>query len=347
MIYSAGRQVNGHTLVDLVPPHDNMHKLYVSKAVLWVRLSLNRTTLKASKLATNNGRFRMISPRPKQVDLYIFRQMNGTTPQVQTIYPTPFFQSSSHLAAQHANSTRPLYQLMVSHAVVPAKHGWNRIELTGPIQQWFRESANARNRLTLLIDCVGCGEWLQLDLTTRSSPSSRRRRGNSRTPNQSPPSMISINSPFHNNSSSPSFIAPTTRPMRHFQPFIVVNTRTKLRKRSRRHAYNCEDGVRQCCKQSLYVDFREIGWDEWIIFPKGYTANYCMGECVQHKTPDIMAFFHSYVVEEYRTKNPYASITPCCAPTKLSPISLIYFDQDGHIIKSDLPKMVVEECGCT
>ncbi|XP_017490265.1 PREDICTED: inhibin beta chain-like, partial [Rhagoletis zephyria] len=132
-------------------------------------------------------------------------------------------------------------------------------------------------------------------------------------------------------------------------PFVVITTRTKLKRRSRRHAYNCEDGkIKQCCKQSLYVDFSLLGWDDWIIYPKGYTANYCMGECVQlHRSPDVMAYFHSHVIEEYRMKNPYASITPCCAPTKLSSISLIYFDPEGHIIKSDLPKMVVDECGCT
>ncbi|KPM06703.1 Transforming growth factor beta like domain containing protein [Sarcoptes scabiei] len=120
------------------------------------------------------------------------------------------------------------------------------------------------------------------------------------------------------------------------------------KRRSRRHAYDCEDGFRQCCRQSLYVNFEELGWNDWILYPRGYHANYCMGECVRsHQTPDMMAYFHSHVLEEYRIKNPYASIVPCCAPTRLSSISLIYFDENRNIIKADLPKMVVNECGCT
>lgn len=42
----------------------------------------------------------------------------------------------------------------------------------------------------------------------------------------------------------------------------------------------------------------------------------------------------------------YASLQPCCAPTKFSSMSLIYFGPDMNIIKRDLPKMVVDECGC-
>lgn len=134
------------------------------------------------------------------------------------------------------------------------------------------------------------------------------------------------------------------------RPFLAVATEAagQRRGRGRRYTMTCGEGVTQCCKQSLYVSFEELGWDDWIIAPKGYYANYCVGECAgRPRTPDTFRYFHAHVLEEYRRRNPYASIAPCCAPTKLSPMSLIYFDPDQNIIKSDLPKMIVDDCGCT
>nr|XP_046917142.1 lateral signaling target protein 2 homolog [Dermatophagoides farinae] len=241
-------------------------------------------------------------------------------------------------------------------------------------------SGDHLNKLTLLIDCAGCNDLLGIDLgnmTTlmvRQSQQQRKQQQQQQQQQQyggnSSKSIISTfsNHHFHNHyhhhhhhhnnnlRNSSSKTTTTTKKLsrkgqhrkhRHFRPFLVLTTKIRSKRRHRRHAYNCDDGIRQCCKQSLYVNFEELGWNDWIIYPRGYHANYCMGECIQLRTPDMLAYFHSHVLEEYRIKNPYASITPCCAPTKLSSISLIYFDQNHHIIKADLPKMVVNECGCT
>uniref|UniRef100_A0A3B4VNE7 Bone morphogenetic protein 5 n=1 Tax=Seriola dumerili TaxID=41447 RepID=A0A3B4VNE7_SERDU len=38
--------------------------------------------------------------------------------------------------------------------------------------------------------------------------------------------------------------------------------------------------LRQACKKhELYVSFRDLGWQDWIIAPEGYAAFYCDGEC--------------------------------------------------------------------
>lgn len=308
-----------------MPPEDNLHKLSITNALLWVRLAVNRTELKRNPTIkrTKEGIY-----FDKPVTLYIFQVDNNTSSSSgrASIYPTPFFESNQ------TTGDRSSFQLLTKQRLhSPVRHGWIKIDLTRPARKWFAASAARQQALSLLIDCVGCNHLLEIDL--RSSP----------------PASQAVTASSHGHHLDRVGISSLRRKKdrRHFAPFVVITTRTKLRKRSRRHAYNCEDGIRQCCKQSLYVDFEELGWNDWIIFPKGYTANYCMGECVQLRTPDVLAYFHSHVLEEYRVKNPYASITPCCAPTKLSSISLIYFDQGGHIIKADLPKMVVDECGCT
>lgn len=130
------------------------------------------------------------------------------------------------------------------------------------------------------------------------------------------------------------------------RPFLVVKTEPPS-KRVRRRAVACSGAMPgECCKQELYVSFKDLGWDDWIIAPGGYRANYCRGNCSHYRTPDTYHNYHTHVMEEYRRLNKLVDMQPCCAPLRFSSMSLIYFDMDNNIIKRDLPKMVVEECGC-
>ncbi|GBP58026.1 Inhibin beta chain [Eumeta japonica] len=110
--------------------------------------------------------------------------------------------------------------------------------------------------------------------------------------------------------------------------------------RRRRRALECAAApAGLCCRESYYVSFHTLGWDDWIVAPEGYHANYCRGACA--RTPDTFVYYHTQVVEAARMP-----VAACCAPLRFSPLSLIYFGDDSNIIKRDLPEMVVEECGC-
>lgn len=131
-------------------------------------------------------------------------------------------------------------------------------------------------------------------------------------------------------------------------PFLMVYTDPTVARRVRRRALDCSLAVRgQCCKQRFYIKFQDIGWDSWIIAPGGYYANYCRGDCGGvHRTPDTYLNFYTQAIEDYRKAKHSSIFQPCCAPVKFSSMSLIYFTDDGNIIKRDLPKMVIDECGC-
>ncbi|NWS29629.1 GDF3 factor, partial [Polioptila caerulea] len=34
-----------------------------------------------------------------------------------------------------------------------------------------------------------------------------------------------------------------------------------------------------CKPRRLYISFSDVGWENWIIAPQGYLANYCRGDC--------------------------------------------------------------------
>lgn len=44
---------------------------------------------------------------------------------------------------------------------------------------------------------------------------------------------------------------------------------------------------------------------------------------------------------------PFANLKSCCVPTKLRPMSMLYYDDGQNIIKKDIQNMIVEECGCS
>lgn len=136
------------------------------------------------------------------------------------------------------------------------------------------------------------------------------------------------------------------------QPFMVAQVRLRdnyskhsLRKRSLR----CGDDVTVCCKRDFYIKFKDIQWDEWIIAPEGYHMNYCMGQCPQHLSgsPGIASSFHATVFSQLKVNGINTATTSCCIPTERRPLSMVYFNSQHNIVKTDVPDMIVESCGCT
>ncbi|XP_058507917.1 inhibin beta B chain [Solea solea] len=135
------------------------------------------------------------------------------------------------------------------------------------------------------------------------------------------------------------------------RPFLVVRARQVDGKhRIRKRGLEC-DGTSGglCCRQQFYIDFRLIGWNDWIIAPAGYYGNYCEGSCPAYMAgvPGSDSSFHTAVVNQYRMRGMSpGSVNSCCIPTKLSTMSMLYFDDEYNIVKRDVPNMIVEECGC-
>lgn len=135
------------------------------------------------------------------------------------------------------------------------------------------------------------------------------------------------------------------------RPFLVVRARQADGKhRIRKRGLECDGSSGGlCCRQQFYIDFRVIGWHDWIIAPAGYYGNYCEGSCPAYMAgvPGSASSFHTAVVNQYRMRGMTpGSFNSCCIPTKLSTISMLYFDDDYNIVKRDVPNMIVEECGC-
>uniref|UniRef100_A0A673B2Q1 TGF-beta family profile domain-containing protein n=1 Tax=Sphaeramia orbicularis TaxID=375764 RepID=A0A673B2Q1_9TELE len=110
--------------------------------------------------------------------------------------------------------------------------------------------------------------------------------------------------------------------------------------------YNTSEQKQACKKHELYVSFRDLGWQDWIIAPEGYAAFYCDGECSFPLNAHMNATNHAIVQTLVHLMFPDNVPKPCCAPTKLNAISVLYFDDSSNVILKKYRNMVVRSCGC-
>nr|ADD71155.1 myostatin [Procypris rabaudi] len=125
-------------------------------------------------------------------------------------------------------------------------------------------------------------------------------------------------------------------------PFMEVKISEGPKRIRRDSGLDCDENSSEsrCCRYPLTVDFEDFGWD-WIIAPKRYKANYCSGECdYMH----LQKYPHTHLVNK---ANPRGTAGPCCTPTKMSPINMLYFNGKEQIIYGKIPSMVVDRCGCS
>lgn len=102
-----------------------------------------------------------------------------------------------------------------------------------------------------------------------------------------------------------------------------------------------------CRKKSLYIDFEEIHYDDWIVQPKGYEAYQCQGKCFYPVADHLHPTKHAIMQTILHSMAPSRVPRSCCVPTRLSAISVLYIDDDGVLTyRYAYSDMVVAECGC-
>ncbi|XP_050527186.1 protein 60A [Daktulosphaira vitifoliae] len=111
---------------------------------------------------------------------------------------------------------------------------------------------------------------------------------------------------------------------------------------------NFADGFqsKSCQIQTLYVSFRDLEWQDWIIAPDGYGAFYCTGECNFPLNAHMNATNHAIVQTLVHLMSPLQVPKPCCAPTKMAQQAVLFFLEDNNVILKKYKNMIVKSCGC-
>ncbi|XP_026531374.1 growth/differentiation factor 7 [Notechis scutatus] len=102
----------------------------------------------------------------------------------------------------------------------------------------------------------------------------------------------------------------------------------------------------RCSRKALHVNFKELGWDDWIIAPLDYEAYHCDGVCDFPLRSHLEPTNHAIIQTLMNSMAPESTPPSCCVPSKLSPISILYTDSGNNVVYKQYEDMVVESCGC-
>lgn len=102
----------------------------------------------------------------------------------------------------------------------------------------------------------------------------------------------------------------------------------------------------RCSRKALHVNFKELGWDDWIIAPLDYEAYHCDGVCDFPLRSHLEPTNHAIIQTLMNSMAPDSTPPSCCVPSKLSPISILYIDAGNNVVYKQYEDMVVESCGC-
>ncbi|KAI0214806.1 Bone morphogenetic protein 6 [Lamellibrachia satsuma] len=91
-----------------------------------------------------------------------------------------------------------------------------------------------------------------------------------------------------------------------------------------------------CAKETFYVSFKDMGWQDWIVQPEGFEAAVCSGTC-----PDGVKFGPNNVNQKEKV-----SSEEKCSPSRLQSLSILHYDDNGNLTVSVLEDFIVAECGC-
>ncbi|XP_075293978.1 bone morphogenetic protein 8A [Opisthocomus hoazin] len=234
------------------------------------------------------------------------------------------------IAAEHSNRESELFLLDVQD-LRAGTEGWLVFDVTAASNHWL---VDRKYNLGLRL-YVETADGHSVD---PGSAGLLGRRG----PRSKQPFMVT----FFRASPSPGRVARAAKPPRRRQPKKTNDLPHPNKLPGIFDDVHAADGRQVCRRHELYVSFQDLGWLDWVIAPQGYSAYYCEGECAFPLDSCMNATNHAILQSLVHLMKPEAVPKACCAPTKLSATSVLYYDSNNNVILKKHRNMVVKSCGC-
>ncbi|CAF94162.1 unnamed protein product, partial [Tetraodon nigroviridis] len=246
-----------------------------------------------------------------------------------------------------------LVGLLTPSALVPSSHSWKVFNMTDPLLSWLRHKTAARIRHKRLLRRTKEAKRKRRLLLPDTSVHARGEREQDLS--ERALLLIFSHTGSDETSKAKATLLHTAEQSKFLSPAEAGQARWPRRRRSKRG--HREQAVRSlqaskkggdktlCRRVDLRVDFNKIGWGSWIIFPKKYNAYRCEGSCPGPLGEDLNPTNHAYMQSLLKHYHPERVASPCCAPTKMSPLSMLYYES-GEMLLRHHEDMIVDECGC-
>lgn len=218
---------------------------------------------------------------------------------------------------------QPIFRLIDSQVVDARRNTSVSLDVHPAVERWLRKGGASENH-GLLVEVVG-------DETMKKVEHVRLRR----SVDESHDSWV-IN--------RPTLFIYTDDGKNKMATANQIIERRERRAATRKHRR--KDGRENCRRHPLYVDFVDVGWNDWIVAPPGYDAFYCHGECPFPLADHLNSTNHAIVQNLVHSTNPSQVPKACCVPTALSSISMLYLDEENKVVLKNYQDMAVLGCGC-
>lgn len=272
-----------------------------------------------------------------------------TAAELQLLFlpePSPRVTSHAYKATvcvhevDHLNFTSST-QLLAGREVVASQGTWETLDVTAAVQTWIR-SGHRATTFDVLVDRKGCGGeaagCLNMSVSVGDNTSaaliifSNDLGGRRREARKELREMIlhEEETIFHSG-------ADWSRADQ-LSNEIPEAPHPRRRRRKAEREY--------CRRTSLKVNFKDIGWDSWIVAPPEYDAFECRGQCYHPLTDEMTPSKHALIQTLMNIRDSKKANMACCVPIKLDPITVMY-QEDGRLtIRYLYEEMKVAECGC-
>lgn len=98
----------------------------------------------------------------------------------------------------------------------------------------------------------------------------------------------------------------------------------------------------ECSVRAKTINFKYLGWQNIVIYPKQITINECKGNC--STLSKALFNLHGYLY--YSTQLESHTKNSCCVPSSFISLPIMFYNRFGNVVIKMYKDVIVRTCSC-